>query len=230
MHLGQVARRLLGPRLFSHVSGVYRRVFVDLKKVAAAIGPLGDHASILDVGGGDGALLNLLLERNRGVHVTLVDASVGVGAQVRPEFHDRVRIMGGTTLAQYAASAPSLPEIVLVSDVLHHVLPAERVAFFEDIRRVLGGHAFRLVFKDVEPGYVRTRLGGLADRYISGDPNVEFISRDRVRELVQRVFPGVQCRETDLFRCDRPNYCLDFSVPDTSGTQGAGGDGATDGD
>jgi cyclopropane fatty-acyl-phospholipid synthase-like methyltransferase len=203
-------------------------VFVDLEKVAEEMGSLADQARVLDVGGGDGALLNLLLERSPNATVTLVDASPGVGGQISPCYRDRVNILGGTTLADYAASNPEPPDVVLVSDVMHHVPPSERLGFFTDLKRVLRGSPFVLIFKDMEPGHFRTTLGGWADRYISGDRKVEFISGKATTALVKQVFSGVQCRETALFVRDRPNYCLIFSIPgqrsDRCGSEGPGND------
>jgi 2-polyprenyl-3-methyl-5-hydroxy-6-metoxy-1,4-benzoquinol methylase len=212
MTVGQTARRLLGPRGFSCASRIYRRVFVDLSKVAAAIGPLESGARVLDIGGGDGHLVNRLLELNPGVRVSMIDIASSVGNQVSDTYRDRVAVFPGVSVAEYARQRPIPPDVILVSDVLHHIPSAERRSFFEDIRDLMAGQTCRLILKDMEPGHLRTYLSGLADRYVSGDKRVQFPSRRAVTDLVQAVFPGARCSETDLFCRDRPNYCLIFTT------------------
>lgn len=212
MTIGQTARRLLGPRGFSHASRIYRRVFVDLSKVAAAIGPLESGARVLDIGGGDGHLANLLLELNPGIRIVMIDMAPTAGNQVNKIHGDRVAVFPGVSVSEYARQRPTPPDVVLISDVLHHVPNADRLSFFEDIRDLLAGRTCRLVLKDMEPGHLRTCLSGLADRYVSGDKHVQFPSRRAATDLVQAVFPGARCSETNLFSCDRPNYCLIFTT------------------
>ena len=214
MNLGRLARRFLGSKGFALAGAVYRRVFVDLDKVVEAIGSFGEAQRLLDVGGGDGVLLNLLLARHPTLHVTLVDAARGAGTQIRPEYRARVEVLEGTSLASYAQSRPAqAPDAVLVSDVMHHVPPAQRGAFLRDLAAVLDERPVRLLVKDMEPGHFRTTLGGLADRYVSGDRGVQFLTREELRRLVADTFPAAKCRETNLFRTDPPNYCLEFSLP-----------------
>jgi len=212
MTIGQTARRLLGRRGFHTASRIYRRVFVDLSKVAAAIGPLESGARVLDIGGGDGQLVNLLLELNPGIRINMLDMASTVGSQVSEAHGDRVAVFPGISVPDYAKQRPTPPDVILVSDVLHHIPKTERRSFFEDIRDLLAGRTCRLILKDMEPGHLRTYLGGLADRYVSGDRHVQFTSRKDVTELVQAVFPGARCSETDLFHRDRPNYCLIFTT------------------
>src|SRR3990172_5932074 len=177
---GQLARRLLGDRWFPVVGRLYRRLFVDLRKVAEGLPKVPEGGHVLDVGAGDGELVNLLLPLNPG-----------------------------------ATATPARPpaDVVILSDVLHHVPLAERPGLLIDLRDLLAGRAAKLVVKEVEPGSWRARLYYLADRFITGDRNVHFIRRDEVRKLVQGALPDAACEETDLYRRNRPNYCLIFSVP-----------------
>lgn len=209
---GNFARRLLGPRYFAVVGGAYRRIFVDLDKVAAAIGPFRPGVRVLDIGGGDGVLLNLLLTVSPEATVTMVEQSAGVGAQLKSEYRKRVTCRPNTTLAEYARESHEPPDVVLISDVIHHVPGNARRAFLTDVHDVLGGQPCELFLKDMEPGHFRTWLGGLADRYISGDRQVRFLAKSAVIHLVHQVFDQVAYEETNLFKTDCPNYCLRFAL------------------
>jgi cyclopropane fatty-acyl-phospholipid synthase-like methyltransferase len=208
---GQVARRLLGP-WFPYVGRIYRRLAVDLQKVAEGFPRLPEGAHILDVGGGDGELMNYLLPLNPGVQATLIDIIPNLGEWIAPELRSRVDLLPNTSVTDLAAREHTHPDLVILSDVVHHVPMAERARLFEDLRGLLDGKATKLVIKDVEPGSWRSKVLYLADRYITGDPNVEFLPRTEMRRLVEGVFPGATCLETNLFSRNAPNYCLVFSL------------------
>ena len=62
MPIGPFVRHLVGPRLERGLSDLYRRVFVDLDVVADVLArECPENARILDIGGGDGELINKLL-------------------------------------------------------------------------------------------------------------------------------------------------------------------------
>ena len=213
MSAGQLARRLLGDRWFPVVGRLYRRLFVDLRKVAEGLPKVPEGGHVLDVGAGDGELVNLLLPLNPGATATLIDVAPAVGGWLRADLRDRVEVMPHTSVGAYAKLARRPVDVVILSDVLHHVPLAERPGLLIDLRDLLAGRAAKLVVKEVEPGSWRARLYYLADRFITGDRNVHFIRRDEVRKLVQGALPDAACEETDLYRRNRPNYCLIFSVP-----------------
>lgn len=208
---GQLARRVLGP-LFPAVGRVYRAAFVDLDAVVDCLPPLGDAPEILDVGGGDGEPLNHLFRRHPRARVTMLDLSDNVGGAVRAEHAAQVTRLPRTTIRDYAAGSPRPFELVLVTDVVHHVPPGERRAFFEDLRALIGGRHVRLFVKDIEPGSLRALAGLLTDRYVSGDRAVSQISAAAMRELLLQAFPGATVETTDLIRRDPPNYALVVTV------------------
>ena len=63
MTIGKLARKLLGNKIFSIIARYYRAIFVDLEKVCRSFPEIEDNAHILDVGGGDGELINILLSK-----------------------------------------------------------------------------------------------------------------------------------------------------------------------
>lgn len=211
---GSLARRVLG-RHFSVAGRIYRGLFVDLEEVARCLSPhIPAGAVVLDVGGGDGDPLNPLLRVRPDITVRLVDPSPEVGALIRPELRSRVELHPGTSMATLGSASRRDFSVVLVADVLHHIPPESRAAFFADLRALVrdAGGQPRIIVKDVEPGGARATLGRLADRYVSGDRSVAPVGREAVRRLIRDAFGAdVASTETGLFAADPPNYALVFT-------------------
>jgi cyclopropane fatty-acyl-phospholipid synthase-like methyltransferase len=210
-----MARVLFGDRWFPLLGRWYRAMFVDLEKVVQSLPPFPPGARVLDIGGGDGDMINILLRRNPDLDVTMIDLSPRLGAFLEPELRRRVRLLPSTSLKDYAATDYQAPDFVLVSDVIHHVPLADRLAFFGDLRLVLAGRRTTLVIKDIEPGHFRARLSEWADRYVSGDHKVSLVSRADVVALVNEVFPRAEAKATGLYEIDAPNYSIVFSIDAT---------------
>jgi hypothetical protein len=208
---GGLARSLLGPRRFARVARFYRAIFVDLDAVAACLPDLPRGSQVLDVGGGDGELLNRWLARRPDLRVAMIDPASSVGSALRPELGERVALHPGTSLAAYRRLGPEPPEAVLLCDVLHHVPVTERDAFFAELRALVDGRPVRVIVKEVAPGSLRSWLGWLSDRYVSGDRHVHLLGRAELRALVACHFPDLVARETPLFERDPPNYCIEFA-------------------
>lgn len=212
MSLGQRTRKILGP-LFPLAGNAYRRVFVDVVKVAAVIPDLGQDAVLLDVGGGDGAILNPLLDRQPTMHVVAVDLAPAIGSMIRPDLRHRVTLHPGTSVADLAARAPGRYAAALLSDVFHHVPPGDRAGLISDVLAALDGGQRRLIVKELVPQGARSALAFWADRNISGDRGVEAISPPALVDLVRSVWPTAQVTRTALADIDFPNYCLVFTEP-----------------
>jgi SAM-dependent methyltransferase len=214
MTIGQLARRVLG-RHFGTVGRLYRSLFVDLGAVARTTSPYVPASGVvLDVGGGDGELLNELLALRPDVTARLIDPSPRVGALLRDEFRARVELYPGTDMRSAPDRAWEDADVILISDVLHHVPPALRGQFMADLKTRVETEArrARIIIKDVEPGHLRATLGRLADRYVSGDPTVSLVGRAGVCALVHEAFGDrVATDESRLFGEDSPNYALVFT-------------------
>jgi hypothetical protein len=204
---------VLGDRHARVAGRFYRAIFVDMKKATAAIAaeiPSGAH--VLDVGGGDGAPLNYLLELRSDVRVTTIDVVPGVGRWIRPQYLDRVTRIESTSLHEYLGSGRPLPDVLLLSDVMHHVPVAWRDGFLAVVADVLRrAPALRIIVKDVEPGHWRATLGRLSDHYVTGDRHVQLIARNDLIHAMRRAYAGIRHRETALFAIDPPNYALVFT-------------------
>ncbi|MET0283979.1 MAG: class I SAM-dependent methyltransferase [Polyangiales bacterium] len=209
MSAGQVVRDLLGPRWFKPLGDAYRAFFVDLTAVAESFPQLPRSGSILEVGGGDGQLLNALLARFPSAHATMIDISPRLGAALDTTLLARVQLLPNTSIRQYIERGHPPPALISVCDVVHHVPPEQRVRFFSDLRPLIGPDTL-LVVKDIRPGTTRGYLSYLADRYISGDRSVSLLDESALETLVKSAIPGVRAERTPLFDRDAPNYAIVF--------------------
>lgn len=203
---------VLGNRGSRMAGRAYRAFFVDMAKVVDAVSrqlPTGAH--VLDVGGGDGALIDPLLALRPDIRVTTIDVTPVVGQWIDPAHADRVVRLPRTTLAGYLASGRPMPQVLLMTDVMHHVPADQRSALLATLASLMRqAPAVRVIVKDVEPGYFRARLGYLSDRYITGDRHVRLVSRTELVAAMQRVERDIHWAETELFAHDKPNYALVF--------------------
>lgn len=211
MSAGRVVRALLPERAFLQAAELYRSLFVDLEAVVDCLPAPPPGAEILDVGGGDGALLDRVLARHADARATLVDLAPQVGVAIAPARRDRVRFLPSTRLADARAGGAPPPDWVMLSDVLHHVPRSERASLLAELRDFVGTRPITLVVKDVAPGGLRSRMAVLADRWISGDRGVELLAPREVERLVLSSFPELIAHETPLQRRDAPNYCFVFA-------------------
>lgn len=208
MSPGSIARQILGERLFSIVGGAYRRVFVNFDRVRRHVPDIALGATIVDIGGGDGAFLNVLLADRPDISVTIVDIAPVVGGSLATEIREQVTLVPSTSLDEYAADNVERPDWILVSDVIHHIPVQDRTAFLQSVARFVGDADCSIVIKDVQPNTPRAKLAWFADRYISGDRNVVFLPIDRMEQLVSREMHGFSCERTGLLDEDGLNYSL----------------------
>ncbi|MGI9584982.1 MAG: methyltransferase domain-containing protein [Acidimicrobiia bacterium] len=208
MSPGSIARRVLGERLFSIVGDAYRSVFVDFDRVRRHLPDFQDGATIVDIGGGDGAFLNVLLSGRPDIAVTIVDIAPNIGGSLESEFRDQVTLVPGTSLDEYAAERTDRPDWILISDVVHHIPVGERARFLESVANFIGDADCSIVVKEVQPSTPRARLAWFADRYVSGDQNVVFIPVDRMQQRLAVALPDFGCDHTGLLDEDGLNYSL----------------------
>lgn len=215
MSIGLMVRKVLGKNFFV-VLKYYRRIFVDLEKVAAQLAAIiPSDAHVLDVGGGDGAVLNHLLLLREDIRITLIDISENIGSAIQDDLLPRITLLPGVSMEDYTASCKNdetRPACLIMSDVMHHIESRERMRFLHDIRSYILGVKDReplLIIKDIEPGYVVSVLSYLSDRCITGDKNVSLIAKKELRELANTVFENkIDIKETALLAENKPNYML----------------------
>lgn len=221
MKIGPAIRRMMPPAVERRAAAAYRGVFVDLPKVAECLAEqLPPGARVLDIGGGDGDLLNHLLSRRSDINIAMVDVAARVGGLLHPRHLARVSLHPGTALEDHLQLHAGSYEAVLVSDVMHHLPQAYRPEFLRALHGGLAG-AGSIFIKDIEPGHFIASLSLFCDKYISGDRGVVLISCEQLQAVASRVLPQHTSREVGLLREDRPNYLLrlDFETG-VAGRQG----------
>ena len=186
MTIGSSVRRMLGPRLERVAADRYRRMFVDLDSLASTIAGLGSFGSVIEVGCGEGALLSRLMDK-------LAPDAYALGIDIAPNpghgytGHNQKVVFRQTAVADVVADGQRF-DLVVVSDVLHHIPPTDRVGFLESCRDLLAPKG-TIVVKE----WVRRRnLAHLAaygsDRYVSGDKGVQFYSEDELHAVFTEMF------------------------------------------
>lgn len=165
--IGRLVRRLAGP-LEPRLADAYRAVFFDVDGFARRIASLGEPGLVVEIGCGEGALVDALarvLPRTRFVGV---DVSPQVGRLFRGDV-SRVRFACADATAvahEYAGRA----DLVLVCDVMHHAPPVAQHALWDAAARLVRPSAGRLILKEwVKNGTPVHHLGWVSDRFITGD-------------------------------------------------------------
>ena len=191
---------------------MYRRFFVDLELVARNFPEIGAGKHLLDIGGGDGELINHLARRFPTLKVTMMDIASKIGNFVEAQYLNNVEMLPATSMADYRGKYLSNNPIdyILVSDVIHHVPPAHRPQFFKDLA-LLVNNGTTIIIKDIEPGYIKSKLSYWADKYISGDKTVSLTSRKEAVDYMKIIFPQINYYETKLLSQNRPNFCMVFT-------------------
>ena len=198
---GRLARAFLGSQF--HIAGhLYRRIFVDMDKVVDCIvDQLPSEAHVLDIGGGDGYVADMLLAKRPDIRVTMIDIATDIGSFIRPEYKERVTICAQTELSAIDGEFDAFT----IADVIHHVPEYARAAFLSSVSGAAQRtRCSRIIIKDIQPGKLRALLALWGDLYITGDRDVSPIRMEDI------ALPGF--RRTFANMPDYPNYCLTFSA------------------
>jgi 2-polyprenyl-3-methyl-5-hydroxy-6-metoxy-1,4-benzoquinol methylase len=181
MGLGTTVRHHLG-RFEVPAANLYRRAFINLRVLADRIADVAPAKRILEVGCGDGCLATELLRAYPKAAYDGIDVAPTAGRLFRG---DPSRATFRTvTVQEFAAERPDPYDLVILVDVVHHVpleLRDEVLRHSADLVRP-GGY---LMVKEFErnrgPYYWLTYA---ADRYVTGDKGVSFLTLTQARSLV----------------------------------------------
>lgn len=208
MPLGSTVRALFGQNE-RRVADIYRGIFVDLVDLGARLrdwtaAPL----RILEVGCGEGAVTEILAETFPDAAIVAVDITPRVGRLYggrtdRVEFHH-------VTVEEIARQYPGQFDLVVLSDVLHHVPRDVRPELLAAIGRALSPTG-RLFVKDWEKSASLIHwLCHAADRYLTGD-RVEHLTPDEAKRLVAQHAPMLKPAREGRIRPWRNNYVILFA-------------------
>lgn len=184
--LGVRVRRRLG-RWETPAAEAYRAAFINLDDMAATVASVTTARRILEIGCGDGSVADRMCQ-------VFPDAEY-VGIDVTPDPGRRYRgaperaVFRSMYSSELLSESPEPFDLVLVVDVLHHVDDGAREALIGDAMAMTkpGGC---VVVKDWERN--RSLAHALtygADRYVSGDKTVRFMTPSELRGLVLGACP-----------------------------------------
>lgn len=185
MGIGALVRRAFGPHE-RRISELYRSMFVDLDALIASIRANVDApAELLEIGCGDGLVTERLAVGFPNTALTGIDICAEPGRLYRGD-RSRARFLRSSP-QDLSVTDGERYQLVIISDVLHHVPRPDRALFLSSAARLMatGG---TLMLKDwareLTPAYM---LGYLSDRLITGE-RVSFLSESQLRSLVQHNF------------------------------------------
>jgi hypothetical protein len=209
MSIGGVTRKLLGKN-FNSIGKIYRAFFVNVDTFILSIPKFEKGEILIDIGSGDGEILDKILTENPNIKAVAIDISPNIGRMICDENRPRVQLLPSYSIQQYKNS-PKFKDAkyLILSDVLHHIPKDKRDNFFNELF-LLCNRRTNLIIKDIEPGFLKATLSLLADNQISCDKQTSLISQDEVVDKIKNRYPQIKIKKTPLFRKNPPNYCLVF--------------------
>jgi 2-polyprenyl-3-methyl-5-hydroxy-6-metoxy-1,4-benzoquinol methylase len=190
--MGHSPQRAIGPTIRSlfgchekYVSGLYRRLFVDLWLAVKEIEAISSPKTILEIGCGEGALTEVLARCYPKAHIVGTDISPQVGRLFEGD-RSNVTFVQKTT-QDFELTNKLTFDLVVICDVMHHVsqdLHREMLAFAKRMLRPNGLLALKEWERRTNPVH---GLCYLIERYITGD-KVVYMSREEIKSLVGSVF------------------------------------------
>jgi 2-polyprenyl-6-hydroxyphenyl methylase/3-demethylubiquinone-9 3-methyltransferase len=191
--LGSSIRRMFGP--FEHgVAEMYRRIFVDLDKLADLMRVWVPRAHrILEVGCGEGFMTERIVKSYPSASVTAIDITSKIGRLFRGDASAITFCQ--ETVESVANREPGSFDLVVLADVMHHVPINERGAFLYAIDRLLTPNG-NLLFKDwVISASPIHWLCNISDRYLTGD-NVSYFTMSGINAMLTSTFGPDSIRHT----------------------------------
>ena len=194
--IGSTVRRAFGP-YERQVAEWYRRIFVDLDDLARQIREWVNPTSILEIGCCEGALAERLARNFPAAKYLGIDITPRLGRLVK---HPPTNVsFRHVTAQELAREAKGQFDLVVISDVIHHVPQDLRPQILTAAKDLLseGGH---LVVKDwVRRPTLIHAVSYFADVYIGGDKNTHYMSLDQQRSLIKSTFGrGAIRQEADI--------------------------------
>lgn len=205
MRPGPLVRSLFGP--YEHeIAEAYRRIFIDLDDFAAVTGTWAPQAErILEVGCGEGAMTERLVRAYPAAEVTGIDITPKVGRLFRGPA-SRVRFKQ-ETIESLAEREPGSADLVVLSDVMHHVPLETRGSILAAIAKAMAPNG-KLVFKDwvISASPVHW-LCEASDRYLTGD-DVSYFTQAGITAMLGGAFGNHAIRQTQTVRPWRNNVAV----------------------
>jgi len=185
MSLGPFIRRLFGP-YERQIGEAYRSIYIDIDSFVELMRDWAPDATrILEVGCGEGAVTERLAAAYPNARITAIDITARVGRLYQGP-RERVEFVR-CDVHRVASAEPAAYDLVVLSDVLHHVPTELRQGLIDSIRATLApGGSF--VFKDWERTFTPIHwLCYASDRWVTGD-RISYMSREQMRVRLASSF------------------------------------------
>jgi hypothetical protein len=154
-----------------------------------AAGCLPTSGTVVDVGGGRGALLAALLESAPGLHGTLFDLPEVIARVSRPEPGDRLRLAAG----DFFRDVPAGADAYLLSHVLHDWPDAHAARILERVAAAATPASRVMVIENVRP----RSGGGLLLAYLDVQMLAAWEGRERTLDEYRDLLRGAGLALTD---------------------------------
>jgi 2-polyprenyl-6-hydroxyphenyl methylase/3-demethylubiquinone-9 3-methyltransferase len=184
MGFGPTVRHRLG-RLETPAANLYRSLFIDLDVLASRIEAKASADRILEVGCGDGSLGTRLLGVYPDAEYVGIDVAPTAGRLFQGD-NDRATFRT-VSVQDFAAERHDPFDLVVLVDVVHHIPPPLRAQVLHcsaDLVRPYGYLMVKEFERNRRPYYYLTYA---ADRYITGDKEVSFMTLPEVRSMIGAI-------------------------------------------
>lgn len=197
MSIGARVRAAFGP-YEPLVSDLWRAMFVDVGQWTAVVSDwCPSPGRILEVGCGEGYSTARLVETFPGVAIDAIDIADNIGRLYDgPKSAANFRL---TYVEDIVSQSLDAYDLVVLSDVLHHVPPQKRESLLRSIHSVLKkGGTFAVKDWHRNPFKPIHWITYGSDRFLTGD-RVSYLKRGEARQLVENIFgEGSIAAETSI--------------------------------
>jgi 2-polyprenyl-6-hydroxyphenyl methylase/3-demethylubiquinone-9 3-methyltransferase len=208
MSLGSAVRALFG-RHERRVADFYRALFVDLDDFVGKIRHWAPEARrILEVGCGEGAVTERLAAAFPDATILAIDITPRAGRLYRGRSEG---VEFSTATAQVIAREnPGQFDLVIMSDVVHHIPPDLRGEVIEAVGRAMAPDA-RFILKDWDktPSLIHW-ISHASDRWLTGD-RIVHVKPAQAKRLVEDSIPALRMVAEGSVQPWRNNYALVFA-------------------
>jgi trans-aconitate methyltransferase len=168
------------------ITELYRAIYIDIDAFVELVMQWNPAPNkILEVGCGEGAVTQRLHAAYPGAQITAIDITPRVGRLYQGSLNG-VRFMK-CAIQEIAATEPGQYDLVVLSDVLHHVPMELRRGLLDAIRTALALNG-TLVFKDWQKDHAPIHwLCYASDRWLTGD-RISYMTREEMRERLASSF------------------------------------------
>jgi 2-polyprenyl-3-methyl-5-hydroxy-6-metoxy-1,4-benzoquinol methylase len=185
MPIGPRVRSVLG-RLERPAVDLYRSLFVNLDELVRGIRACSvSPRRVLEIGCGAGIVTEHLAAAFPVANITGIDICERPGSLCATR-NGQPRFMR-MTVAELRATRPEPYDLIVISDVLHHVPQSERRALLANAARLVAPRGMVVLkewVRQMTPAYM---LGYCSDRFITGD-RIQFTKEEELRQMAAEAF------------------------------------------